>query len=884
MMKMMTNWMMLFTLTFIFFQVSSQEKGYYRYPAIHGNLVVFTAEGDLWQFNETTGICFRMTTHQGMESNAAISPDGKWVAFNAEYEGSTEVYMMPVTGGIPGRITFEGLKGNPAPRVVGWTREGRLMVSSSYYTGLPGKQLHLIDTGTLRYDPIPLAQADEGVFDENGILFFTRLAFQGSHTKRYKGGTAQNIWKFDREKEAVPLTTDYPGTSKNPMYHNGRVYFLSDRDGTMNIWSMLPDGSGLMEHTRSVAWDLKEADLHDGRIIFQKQADLYVYDIRSGQEKLLNIALMSDFDQKRLFWVKDPMKTLQSSTLSYSGESVVLTSRGRVFTAPVNGGRWTEITRKYGVRHKTARFMGNKEEVVFLSDESGEMELWLTGKDGFSTPRQLTSGSRVLIMGFFPSPDGKKIAYTEKDYLLKVYDSEKKASYLIDSDSTGGFNDLSWSPDSKWLAYVDPAPNQTAQIKVMNMETRRTYILTSDRTESYQPVFSADGKWLYFISDRTFNTVVGSPWGPRQPEPWYQKTAKMYMVALYDSLRSPFLPADELTPKKEVKKEDTAKDDKTKDSGLKDTRSKKNVALVVKEHFPNMEQAASRLFEVPVPADNISALGANEKYLFWIQSDVNDRQNRKLFALEISGKLNNKPVEVTDNVNGYEISGNGKKILVRKNDGIYVVDAEGKKADLKEAKLTLKEWIFKVDPIEDRKQMLTDAWRLERDYFYDKNMHGVDWKAVLDRHLPLVERITDRYELDDLMISMVSELSALHTFVYGGEKRESPDDVPPASLGARLEKAADKGGYVIRNIFKGDPDYPEQRSPLRQPHLRIRESDVILKIDGAEVLSVDHINRLLTKKEGLEVRLTLRDQEGKTYDQMVKPVSMAADANLRYNE
>lgn len=855
--------------------VTAQEKGFYRFPSMYNDKVVFTAEGDLWQFDESSGDCFRMTTHHGMESNAAISPDGKWIAFNGEYEGPSEVYLIPFGGGIPKRITFEGVKGGSGPELYGWTREGKLMVSSSAYSLLPGRQLLLIDPLTGDDEPVPLAQADEGVYDENGHLYFTRLAFQGSHTKRYKGGRVQNLWKFDGSQEAVPLTADYAGTSKNPMFYQGRLYFLTDRDGTMNLWSMLPDGSGLQQHTRSVAWDLKEAELHAGRVIYQKQADLYVYDITSGNEKLLNISLISDFDQKRPFWEKEPLKWLEAASLSDNGEHIVLTSRGRVFTAPVNGGRWAEVTRDFGIRFKSARFMGKKEDVVFLSDKSGEMELWKAGKEGLTEPVQLTSGSGVLIMGFLPSPDGKYIAYTEKDYALKLFDAEKKVTTQIDQDKTGGFSDLSWSPDSKWLAYTDPADNQTSQIKVMNVELGQTFFLTSDRVESYNPRFSGDGKWLYFISDRTFNTVVGSPWGPRQPEPYYNKTSKIYMIALYDSLRSPFLANDELNPKEEKKEE-------AKDAAENAKKEKKKEVKV--EKLPDMQGAPSRYVEVPLPAENISSLRVTEKFLYWIQSDISDRSNRKLYSLEISNKVNNKPVEVADNVGGYDISGNGKKLLLRKSDGIYVTEADGKKAELKDAKVSLKEWVFRVDPVEDRKQMLVDAWRLERDYFYDKNMHGVDWKGVLDRHLPLVERITDRFELDDLLISMVSELSALHTFVYGGDKRESPDDIAPASLGARLVKDVTKGGYVIEHIYTGDPDFPEQRSPLALPHLRIREGDVITKVNGVGVLEADHISRLLDKKEGQEVRLALRDDGAKEYAQIVKPVSMQADANLRYNE
>ncbi len=853
----------------------SQEKGYYRFPSVYNDIVVFTAEGDLWKFDRVTKSCFRITTSRGVESNATISSDGKWIAFNAEYEGPSEVYIIPIDGGIPKRITWEGLKAGNAPAVYGWTKEGNLIISTSYYTLLPGKQLALIDPVTLTSNIIPLAQAAEGSFDDNGDLYFTRLPFQGSQTKRYKGGTAQNLWKFDGSGEAILLTGDYEGTSKNPMFFDGRLYFLSDRDGTMNLWSMMPDGTGLKQHTYSVAWDLRDAELQDGKIIYQKQADLYIYDIADGSESLLDISLISDFDQKRPYWEKEPMKKLQYFAISDSGNFVLLTSRGRVFSSPVDGGRWIELTQKQGVRYRSAKFSGKKDEVVFLSDESGEAELWKTTKEGFKPSIQLTSGSNILIMNHFPSPDGKYVAYTEKDYALKLCNVEKKTTKQIDLDDISGFSDLAWSPDSKWLAYVDPASNQAEQIKVVNVETNQVWYLTSDRVDSYSPVFSTDGKWLYFISDRTFKSIVGSPWGPRQPEPYYDKTSKIYMVPLYDSLRSPFLKYDELNPKT-IKKE--------KEAEPKTDPGKKQKKINVPEPLPNMSDAVDRLYEVPVPANNIFSLKVNKKYLYWLQRDINDLQNPKLFALEVSNGSNNKPVEIIDKVQEYLFSGNGEKLMIRTSDGIFVADANGKKAELKDAAVNLKDWGFQINPVEDWKQMMVDAWRLERDYFYDKNMHGVDWKAVLDRHLPLVERLTDRYELDDLIASMVSELSALHTFVYGGEKRVSPDDIAMASLGALLEKDESKGGFVIKHIYNGDPDFPELRSPLSQPQLRIEPEDIITKVNGVNVLDVVHINQLLNKKEGQEVRLTLKDRSAKEYEQIVKPVSMDDDANLRYSE
>ena len=847
----------------------SQEKGYYRFPSLHGDLVVFTSEGDLWKYAPKTQACMRITTSRGVESNATLSPDGKFIAFNAEYEGPNEIYIIPSAGGIPRRITWEGLNGGMAPKIYSWTKEGKLLVSTSYYSGLPQKQLALVDTVTTQYTMIPLAQADEGSFDDNGNLYFTRLSFQGSQTKRYKGGTAQNLWKFDGKKEAIPLTADYAGTSKNPMFYQGRLYFLTDRDGTMNLWSMAPDGSGLQQHTHSSGWDLKDAELQDGNIIYQKKADLYLYNITSGKERLLDISLVSDFDQRRITWEKKPQNSIRACSLSKDGSHVALVSGGRVFCAPVDGSRWVEVTRKYGVRYKQAEFNGDDDKVVFLSDESGEMEFWETNRDGFSPATQLTSGSTVLIMRYESSPNGKYIAYTEKDYALKLYNRDTKTSIKIDQDSINGFNGLTWSPDSRWLAYSDPSDNELSRIKVMNVETGRSFYLTSDRVESNSPVFSPDGKWLYFISDRTFNSSVRSPWGLNQPEPYYDKTSKIYMLALFDGEQCPFIPENELTGEKT----DSLKEKKS--SGKKKVAEKK---------LPDMAGAASRMYVVPVPAGNIGKIKTNKNCLYWLQSDNSNHRKMKLFALQISNKKENKPVEVTDNVTNFELSGNGDKILIRKGNDLYVTNANGKKADLKDTKVTLKDWCYQVDPVENWKQMLVDAWRLERDYFYDKNMNGVNWKAVLDRHLPLISRITDRYELDDLLSSMVSELSALHTFVYGGEKRTSPDRIRQGALGARLQKDSLKGGYAITHIYNGDPDFPEERSPLCQPQLKIKTGDIITKINGINVFGVKNINQLLSQKQGIEVRLSLKNNDGKEYDQIIKPVSIGADADLRYSE
>jgi tricorn protease len=287
------------------------------------------------------------------------------------------------------------------------------------------------------------------------------LPFQGSYTKRYKGGTAQNIWKFEADsEEAVPLTGDYPGTSKTPMWYEGRIYFASDRDGTINIWSMDPDGGNLKQQTEHKYMDVQSPNLFEGEIIYQLGADLWIYDIKSDETKKVPIYLASDFDQKREKWVKNPMTYLSGYDISEKGDYIALNSRGRVFVAPVKQGRFVEVTRKYGIRYKAVRFLPDSKSVIMLSDESGEMEFWKAPLDGIGEPEQLTKNHKVLINYGVPSPDGKWIAYSDKDLQLWIYNLNRETSELVETSDVSGFSYITWSPDNNWLAYVEEAENR----------------------------------------------------------------------------------------------------------------------------------------------------------------------------------------------------------------------------------------------------------------------------------------------------------------------------------------------------------------------------------------------------------------------------------------
>ncbi len=852
---------------------AQSPQGYYRFPAIHGETIVFTSEGDLWKVGIQGGVAQRLTTHHGSETNAAISPDGKLLAFSAQYEGPTEVYTMPTQGGLPTRRTYDG----ESAYVVGWTPDGNIMYSTRHYSTLPNSQLAAIDLQTNEMEMIPLSQASDGVFGPAGeTLFFTRLAFQGSRTKRYKGGTAQNLWKFaSAEPEAIPLTSDYPGTSKDPMWWKGRIYFVSDRDGTMNLWSMNENGSDLLQHTSHRGWDIQSPALHQGRVVYQLGADLHLFEIETGNDRSLAISLASDFDQRREKWIKEPTDYLTDVHISPNGDRISLTSRGRVFVAPAEQGRLVEATRKNGVRYRNARFLPDGTSLLLLSDETGEFEFWKVPADGIGQPEMLTNDGNVFRYEGVPSPDGNWVAYTDKDQQLWLRDLKSKKSTRVAVSDRWNFFDLSWSPDSKWLAYGATADNQHAQIMLYHLTDGSMTELTGDRVDSYDPTWSPDGKWLYFLSDRHFRSLVGSPWGSRQPEPFFDKTTKIYIVPLAKDLRSPFRPTDELLLADE-------ENDKKSENGKKSKDDDSNKTVEVTLDLGGLQ---GRIMEVPVSPGNYGNLAVGEKKLFWTERETSIQGKRNLMALDI-GNQDEKPKTLVEDIRTYDLSDDGKKIMVRKGDTIYVLDASASApAKLDKGKVNLKNWTFLVDPSEEWRQMFVDAWRMERDYFYDRNLHGIDWQGLLDKHLPLVERVADRAELNDLIGQIVGELSALHMNVRGGDFRQGDDQISPASLGASLIRDEAAGGYRIDHIYRSEPDYLDRLSPLARPEHNIKEGDILVAINGVPTLSVDHPAILLKNQAGQQVLLQMKSiPSGNEFSAVVKPISPRTETNLRYDE
>ena len=887
---------------------TGEPLGYYRFPALRGETLVFAAEGDLWTVPVAGGVARRLTTHAGEETHAALSPDGATIAFSATYDGPREVYTMPLAGGVPTRRTWEA----EDSEVSGFAPDGRLAYVTGHFATLPDPNLVLLDLEDGTRDIVPLAQASDGAWTaDGGTLVFTRPDWNGNNTKRYQGGTARNLWRFAAgDREASNLTADFFGESHSPMiWRDGsgrqRVAHVNDRDGFMNVWSMTLDGADPRQHTRHQGWDVRDPAIDGSRVVYRLGADLRLHDLATGADARIPITIASDFDQLRERWVQDPLEYLTSARIHPEGESLVLTARGRVFVVPAKDGRTVQLQRKLGVRYRDAIFMpaGDQvaaDQVVLLSDETGELEFRLLPADGIGEGRALTDDGDVLRFGATPSPDGRFLAYTDKNddlFLLEVATGERRRL----NDDREGIGDLAWAPDSAWLVWEHVAPNTFRQLMLYGVESDASEALTSDRVNSTSPAWSENGEWMYFLSDRNLRSVVGSPWGARQPDPHIDSSWKLYQMAMREGLRPAFRPADELQAKDDERKakDEERKDEEEREPGDEgDARGAEERAETDAEDGPSgardegagevekvvidRDGLAQRYWEIPVEPGNYFGLSAGNGELYWVAREgAGFGGDMSLLGLALDAD-EAKPETVASKIRGYDLSADRTKLMIRQAEGFSIVGAKPAKADLPEGKVDLSGFKFPLSQREDYRQLFVDAWRLERDYFYDPGMHGLDWEAVRDKYLPLVDRVTSRAELSDLIGEMVSELSALHVSVRGGDLREGNEQIGIGRLGARIRRDPDRGD-VIERIYRHDPDYLDERSPLADPYLGIEEGDVIVTVNGTRVLSVPAIGALLRDLGGEQVRLRIQPRAGGDERDVIVTL-MSNESSLRYSD
>ncbi|TAE79310.1 MAG: protease [Bacteroidetes bacterium] len=807
-------------------------EGYYQHPDIYKNTIVFTSEGDIWKVSIEGGLAQRLTTHTEEEKYPNISPDGKTLAFYATYEGLPEVYTIPIDGGITTRWTYSNSEG---AKIAGWTPKGEIIYTSTEFGSATNARLATIDVKTKSKRLIPLHQVNEAIQNEKGIWFFVTLPNMNAHIKRYAGGMARQIWKFDGQNEAVKLTTDHLGESFNPMWYENRLYFITDRDGMKNIWSMNDDGKDLKQHTFHTDFDVRSANVDDGKIVYQYGADLWLLDIVSGKNKKIDIRLVSDFEQLRETWITKTTDYITSVNPDPLGEKVVVTARGRVFVVPAQSGRTIAFAKQNDtvVRHRDAVFSYDGKNIISLSDASGEFEFVQFAADATGKVKPITQQAKTLSYTGIPSRDGKWIAYDDIDknmYLINISTGVRKKI----STNEQGVRDFSWSPDNQWLAFVQVAFTGLAQIKIYNVNDGSIFDLTNDRSNNTNVAWSPDGKFIYFLSDRGFHNLIGNPRNQRLGGVGWDKVHNVYHIALKKGTPSPFRAFDELNQDYTTLEKSTGK-------------------LVVSIDKNDIQ---SRTMAVPIAAGNYYNLRVNEQAIYLLANENGSDENPHLKVAEIS----RSKVELTSIASGienFELTQNGKKLFIKKGQSYYMVEAGTGTLNLSN-EIDLSGCQFLLNPKQEWKQLYKDAWRMERDYFYDKNMHGVDWDAMYKKYLPFVDRVTTRSELNDVLAQLIGELSVLHAFVNGGDMPNDEKHISVGGLGAITSRDAKSGGFKIDYIYKPDPDFPERKSPLADPYLDIKEGDIITKVNGVDALSVMDISELLVNQAGKQVRISIK--------------------------
>lgn len=868
---------------------------YLRFPAIRGNTVVFTSEGDLWKSTLDGGQAQRLTTHPSPETNAAISPDGQTLAFSAFYEGTQEAYVMPIVGGLPKRITFE----NGVVRVLGWSPQGEVLVSMQNAAGPTFYPVVAsIQWQSLKQQVFPVAEANDAALDDSGrFLYFTRFGLQvlyGDNARRYRGGLKAQIWRFDLQGkgEAVAILSSADANFRRPMWSKGRLYFISDKDGADNIWSAAPDGKDLKALTHHTAWDVRNAAMDAQHVVYQWGADLRVLDLATASDKRLQVSLLSDFDQQRVRQIKSPMEQFSNVNVAWKDERIAITARGRVTLPGLNDKRRMDIAIPTGVRARSAVFSADDKWIYAIADTSGENEAWRYAADGSAKAEQLTKGATTLRWAVYPSPDGKWLAHSDKLGRLWLLDLTTHQESLIDDaggDGVQKHDAVVWAPDSKSLALVREVIWAVRKsMAIYHLDNKKLAFVSGERFSSYAPAFSPDGRWLYFLSERNFELGNGAPWGDRNMGPVFDRRTAVFALALQPGNRFPFKPDDEFTSTSATESKSAASAPAATASAPKDTDS----GTAKKPESPKlpaivMDGLAQRLFEVPLPAGKYRDLAVDAKRLYVLEADpaVAGKASLKTLAIEKNGP---KPETFVDNIREFALSGDGKRVFYRtfaqQGPGdFYLVDAGTKQpADVSKQKFRLDDWHISFDPRAEWKQMVQDVWRLQRDYLFDHTMRGLDWTAMRSKYFPLLDRVSDRDELNDVLAMMTAELGALHSQIVPGDVRRAGPEGTPSNLGALLDRVP--SGYRIERIFQGVLELPSDRGPLAQPDLNVQVGDVITAVNGKSVNEVRHVSDLLLNQAGLQTRLDLQRGDKAISPVIVRPVTQARHQTLRYND
>ncbi|MBW8333882.1 MAG: PDZ domain-containing protein [Prolixibacteraceae bacterium] len=852
----------IFGLTLSLSATAQNEARLMRYPDINKNLIAFVYAGDIWSVESNGGEARRLTSHPGQELFPKISPDGQWIAFSGEYSGSRQIFVIPANGGTPRQLTFYNSVGLMPPRggfdnsVLDWTSDSKnilIRANRTPFGDRNGKYYMVSLEGGLEK---PLAIVNGGfaaLSPDDKKLCFAPIDREFRTWKRYKGGRASDLWIYDLENNTSEQITDFNGTDQLPIWFGENIYFASDRDLKLNIYQFNTKTKATKQLTTHADFDCMWPSGENGQMVYENGGFLYKLNLTTGKEEKVNISIRFD-NPNILPYYKNVKDFVQAYEVSPTGKRALISARGDIFSVPAENGSTYNLTTTQGVREVYPRWSPDGKYISYYSDASGEYEIYLLENKKGAAPKQLTSGSTAWKYDSEWSPNSKFLLYFDRTLQLKMVDVETGKTTVVTKAERDEIRSYSFSPDSKWITYDKEGANGLGAVWVYNLETAQTHQLTNDSFNDNSPVFSTDGKYIYFVSDRDFNLAFSS----FEFNYVYNKSTRIYAVALKADGPKLFKDKNDVEPVKEA--------EKPKEEPKKDKNSKTEEKPVAKDPVKvqiDFDGINSRIAAFPPKSGEYRNLIAVDGGILYISEG-----SLRKFSIE-----DEKDEEVMDKVGQAVVSADGKMMIYRsgKDFGITKLTT-GQKSGA--GKLNLDDMVMKIDPKKEWAQIYTDGWRIFRDYFYVGNLHGIDWKGIKERYTPLVQHVSHRADLDYILGEIISETNTGHSYVDWGDF-EKVKRVDTGLLGAELKADPTSGKYQIAKIYSGENWNEARRSPLTEQGVNVKEGDYLIAINGTELTMSMNPYELLENTLGKTVEITVNPKpqtEGaKTYT--IKPIA-----------
>src|SRR5262245_51728787 len=698
---------------------AEDEARLLRFPAIHGNQIAFTYAGDLYIVPAEGGVARKLTSHEGFEMFPRFSPDGKWLAFTGQYDGNTEVYLMPAEGGIPKRLTYTATlnrddvsdRMGPNNLVMGWTPDGKRIVFRSRMRSFNDfiGQLYTVPIDGGLPEPLPLPRGGFCSYSPDGKKLVYNRVFREFRTwKRYRGGMSDDVWIYDFDTKQTENITNTPDQDIIPMWHGDKIYFLSDRDANkrMNLFVYDLADKTIKQLTHFTDFDIKFPSLGDGAVVFENGGYVYRFDLASSKYQKVPVRILEDRTTGR-GGIVNVSKNVTNYEISPDGKRALFGARGEIFTVPASKGPTRNLTNTCGVHERNSKWSPDGKSIAFISDASGEDEIHILPANGSGQPQQLTTGADTYKYELLWSPDSKKTLWSDKKLRLQFVDVATKKVTPVAQAQAWEIREFTWSPDSKWVAYVKPEVEGMSKPYPFSAETAQTVEATDGWYAASQPAFSSDGKFLLFVSNRDFSPLFGRT----EFNHVYQDMARIYLIALAKDTQSPFKPkSDEVGAADDAKKEPPKEDGAPKQEQAKDAK-KEPAAVKV-----DADGLKDRVADLPVPPANYRSLTSVGNSLYYIRQGSKDPKP----VLQMYDLATLKETSL-GSVNGFEISADGKKMLANQDGKYGIIDLPKGPVNIAEP-LNLSGMEMKLDRHQEWKQIFAECWRQMRDFFYDADM------------------------------------------------------------------------------------------------------------------------------------------------------------------